>query len=105
MSLGYWKDGFDEDGPQLGMEDKMKLGAIVRDEITGFEGVAVSRTEYLFGCVSVGVQPVGLTEKGKPGDVVYFDEQRLDDASAATVGGPGDVPPPRSTPTRGGHHV
>lgn len=76
----------------------MELGDKVRDEMTGFEGIAVSRTEYLFGCVSIGVQPTGLTEKGKPRELEYFDEQRLSEASAAPVGGPGDHPPQRSTP-------
>ena len=75
----------------------MKLGDKVRDEITGFEGVAVSRTEYLYGCVQIGVQPTGLTENGKPKELEYFDEQRLTE-SEAPVGGPGDHPPQRSTP-------
>ena len=76
----------------------VKLGSVVRDAITGFAGVAVSRTEYLYGCVQVGVQRAGLDPKGKPEDVEYFDEQRLDETSAAPVGGPGDHPPQRSTP-------
>ena len=76
----------------------VKLGSKVKDSMTGFKGVAVSRTEYLYGCVSVGVQPRGLTEKGKSQELEYFDEQRLEDESDAPVGGPGDHPPPRSTP-------
>ena len=77
----------------------MKLGDRVRDKMTGFEGVAVSRTEYLYGCVSIGVQPTGLTDKdGKPKELEYFDEQRLSEESAAVTGGPGDHPPQRSTP-------
>jgi hypothetical protein len=76
----------------------VKLGSKVKDSMTGFEGVAVSRTEYLYGCVSVGVQPTGLTEKGKSQELEYFDEQRLSAASTAKTGGPGAVPPPRSHP-------
>ena len=76
----------------------MKLGSRVRDSITGFAGIAVSRTEYLYGCVQVGVQPVVLTPEGKPEEIVYFDEQRLSGTSAAVTGGPGDHPPQRSTP-------
>jgi hypothetical protein len=74
------------------------LGSEVRDSMTGFAGVVVSRTEYLYGCVSVGVQPAGLSPKGKPEGIVYFDEQRLDGESEAPVGGPGDHPPQRATP-------
>lgn len=76
----------------------MRLGEKVRDDITGFEGIADSRTEYQNGCVRIGVQPFGLNEKGEPGDVVYFDEQRLSAASTAKFGGPGGHPPQRSTP-------
>ncbi len=76
----------------------VELGSRVKDAMTGFEGVAVSCTKYLYGCVSVGVQPTELTPLGKPEDVVYFDEQRLEDKSDAPVGGPGDHPPQRSVP-------
>ena len=74
------------------------LGSRVKDSMTGFEGMAVSRTEYLYGCVSIGVQPTELRPNGKPEHVVYFDEQRLEYDSAAPIGGPGDHPPKRSTP-------
>ena len=76
----------------------MKLGSRVRDIITGFEGIADSRTEYQNGCVSIGVQPLELNKEGEPGDIVYFDEQRLGPGSKATKGGPGGHPPQRSTP-------
>ena len=76
----------------------VELGSRAKDSITGFAGVVVSRTEYMYGCISVGVQPTGLTPEGKPEDIVYFDEQRLEDKSDAPVGGPGDHPPQRPTP-------
>ncbi len=76
----------------------VKLGSRVKDGITGFAGFTVSRTEYLYGCVQIGVQPTRLTKDGEPKDIVYFDEQRLDETSVVPVGGPGDHPPPRSTP-------
>ncbi len=68
----------------------VKLGDKVKDSITGFEGVAVSRTEYLYGCVRVGVE--GST---KPGESFWFDEQRLSTASIATSGGNMPNPPSR----------
>ena len=33
------------------------LGNKVRDKVTGMEGIAVSRVEYLNGCVQYAVQP------------------------------------------------
>lgn len=40
----------------------IKLGRKVRDKITGMEGIAISRIEYLNGCVQYAVQP--LYKKG-----------------------------------------
>lgn len=65
----------------------VKLGETYRDGITGFEGVAVSRTEFLFGCVRVGLEPTELRE-GKPIDLQWFDEQRLVPAPPARADPP-----------------
>lgn len=70
------------------------LGTKVKDRITGFEGIATSRTEFLYGCVRVYVEPESLHD-GKPIEGQYFDEQRLEDQPTATTGGPGDAPAPR----------
>lgn len=79
----------------------IKLGSKVRDSITGFEGIATSRTEYLYGCVHVGITPTELRD-GKPVDSQWFDEQRVQvieerkpevsPASSATSGGPQPTP-------------
>jgi hypothetical protein len=69
----------------------------VTDSITGFSGIAICRTEYLHGCIRIGVQPTELHE-GKPIEAVYFDEQQLTEASQAKAGGPHDAPPPRQLP-------
>jgi len=37
--------------------DKVKLGQEVKDTITGFRGIAVTRTEFLQGCCRIEVQP------------------------------------------------
>lgn len=62
------------------------LGEKVRDKITGFEGIATARTEYLFECVRVCVETL---QDGKPTEA-WFDEQRLDMSipSSPTAGGP-----------------
>jgi hypothetical protein len=77
------------------------LGSKVRDTITGFEGIATGRGVYLNGCVSVCITRSELTKDGEP-KVEWFDEQRVEvvesgafraQPSAATAGGPQDVPP------------
>ena len=70
----------------------VKLGTRVRDSITGFAGIAVCRTEYLYGCVRIGVEPQEL-QNGKPVESQYFDEQRIEEASTAESGGPQPDPP------------
>lgn len=65
------------------------LGKQYTDSITGFVGVAVSRTEYLYGCVRVGLE--GAI---KPGESFWFDEQRLTETTNAISGG--DMPNPPS---------
>ena len=77
----------------------IQLGAKVQDQITGYEGIAVCRTEYLYGCVRVGVEAQTL-QGGKPAETQYFDEQRLDVCSTAPTGGFGDVPPRSDIPDR-----
>jgi hypothetical protein len=56
--------------------EPIALGDLVKDQITGFEGVAVGRTEWIFGCTRYGVEAERL-EGGKPLDTQWFDEQRL----------------------------
>ena len=70
----------------------VKLGTKVTDSIAGFSGIAVCRTEYLYGCVRIGVEPQELHD-GKPVEPHYFDEQRLEEASTAESGGPQPDPP------------
>ena len=52
----------------------VQLGEKYRDTLTGYEGTATSRSEYLYGCVRVCLE--GPDKDGKP-DEYYFDEQRL----------------------------
>jgi hypothetical protein len=73
----------------------VQLGQKVVDCLTGFTGVATAKTEYLYGCVRVLVEPTELSTDGKPVEGIWLDEQRLDPTSEATTGGPGPVPPGR----------
>jgi hypothetical protein len=79
-------------------DEMVKLGTKVTDSITGFTGIATSRTEYMFGCVRVAVEPAMVD--GKLPEAVHFDEQRLEDKPTAISGGPGDIPPARQIPRR-----
>lgn len=52
------------------------VGDSVKDTITGLTGIAVCRSEWLYGCVRVGVQPRTVTD-GKAPEIVYVDEPQL----------------------------
>ncbi len=73
------------------------LGSLVRDTITGFSGIAVGRTTWLYGCARITIEPTELRD-GKPIEPQWFDEQRVEiierraptvsASSSATTGGP-----------------
>ena len=56
---------------------KFELGTGLKDIITGFEGVAMGRTQYFTGCNHYGLISRTMTEKGKPDEWVWLDETRL----------------------------
>jgi len=66
------------------MPKGVKLGERYRDSITGFEGVATSRTEFVYGCIRVCLEGTG--DGGQPAEFV-FDEQRLTRTPSARSGG------------------
>ncbi len=53
------------------------LGLQVKDLITGMKGVAVARTEWLYGCARIGVEHEVIPKNGKPREMEWFDEQRV----------------------------
>lgn len=56
----------------------IELGEKVKDRITGFEGIAISRVEYLNGCVQYCVKPFKYsTREGKMLEGEYIDEGQL----------------------------
>lgn len=55
----------------------IKLGQKVRDKVTGFEGIATARVEYLSGCVQFCVKPK-MTEPGKMPEGQYIDDIYLE---------------------------
>ncbi|KKM88422.1 hypothetical protein LCGC14_1258970 [marine sediment metagenome] len=56
---------------------KIKLGQFVRDKITGNEGTAVARTEWMNGCVRINIQPLG-SKDGCPFETFVVDEPQLE---------------------------
>jgi hypothetical protein len=51
----------------------IELGREVEDRVSGFRGIAISRTTYLQGCDRIGVQPE-VDSEGKLPDIKDFDE-------------------------------
>lgn len=88
----------------------IKLGDKVRDNITGFTGIAIGRTEWLHGCARITIQPDKLDKDGKTLDACTFDEQQVELVKAQPVkvskqasagpGGPKRDPGRRNTPSR-----
>jgi len=56
---------------------KFKQGETLRDIVTGFTGVVVSRTDYISGCNNYRLQP-RVGEDGKLAEAVYVDEPALE---------------------------
>lgn len=56
---------------------KVTLGKQYKDSITGFWGVAVARTTYLYGCVRVLIAPTKLKDDGDFLPDCWFDEPQL----------------------------
>lgn len=78
---------------------RLELGDEVRDVVTGYQGIIVTRSEFLNKCVRHAVQSQELKD-GKPVDSQYFDEEQLEIVTAQKIrspkvvqtGGPRDVP-------------
>ncbi len=56
---------------------KAKLGKTYKDSISGFEGVAVCRSVYLYGCERVLLVPNKLKPDGDFLPDCWFDEAQL----------------------------
>jgi len=54
----------------------IELGQKVRDIVTGLEGIAVSRIEYLNGCIQYGIETES-EDGNKLNKTEYLDEGRL----------------------------
>lgn len=52
------------------------LGKQAKDKVTGFEGIIVGHTKYLFGCDCYGIAP--QAKEGKVNDTAWFDAGRVE---------------------------
>lgn len=58
---------------------KFEKGEVLRDRLTGYEGVVVARTDYITGCARYSLQPRILAkDTGRPQDWTTFDEGMLE---------------------------
>ena len=72
------------------------LGARVRDALSGFEGIAYGRIEYVTGCTQYQVVPP-VDKDGKRRDAEWFDEARLE-ITARPIALPGASAPVAPAP-------
>lgn len=79
----------------------IRLGEEVRCTVTGFKGIAVSRIEYLNGCVQYCVRPKA-GDDGKMPEAEYLDQQQLEvigkgiNVPQRDTGGPADPRAPKN---------
>ena len=60
------------------MNEKVKLGCEAKDKITGFSGIVVSVTEFMYGCRRLELIPRTLGKDGKVQEGAMFDEPQLE---------------------------
>ncbi len=56
----------------------IKLGNKVRDKVSGFEGIATAKVEFINGCIQFCVKPkITKDNKGKMPEGEYIDQGQL----------------------------
>ncbi len=55
----------------------VELGQKVKDTLSGVKGTAIGRTEFLYGCVRIMIQPKGEKD-GIPFDAFVVDEPQVE---------------------------
>lgn len=71
----------------MAVEFKFELGTKVRDVISGYEGVVIGRTEWLYGCHRYTIQARGLKD-GKPIDTICCDQEAVELIAESTQADP-----------------
>lgn len=65
----------------------MNVGDRVKEKISGFKGVIVAKTEWLYGCTRFTVQPEKLDKEGAVQKTETFDEPQLELIKTGAVKG------------------
>lgn len=73
--------------PKKAIEGTIELGDKVRDKITGFTGIAVATSIWLYGCNRIVVQPTELDKDGGKKCTDTFDEFQLEILEKSVVKG------------------
>ena len=60
------------------MKAKYELGDLLKDKVSGFKGIALSKSYYATGCVHFGLGATETTKDGGVHDWQWFDQSRLD---------------------------
>ena len=55
----------------------IELGQTVRDKVTGFKGIAITKCKYLNGCIQYSIQP-RVNDNGEIPKDQWIDEQQLE---------------------------
>lgn len=84
----------------------LELGQRMRDRVTGFEGIAIARVEYLNGCIQYCLKPE-MGENGKMPEGEYIDDQQLEviGVGLSLEKEPDGGPMPDTPPTRYGSRL
>ncbi len=56
---------------------KFECGDVLKDKVSGFVGVVMTRSEYYTGCIHYGLEARKLTKDNKLADWQFLDEMRL----------------------------
>lgn len=78
---------------ELVHSEHVELGDRVKDKVTGFTGIAIGRTDWLYGCTRISVLPEHLHD-GKPIDAHSFDEPQLEILARGVISTPKSGPTP-----------
>lgn len=76
-----------------------EFGRMLKDVITGFQGIATARIEFMTGCAQYGLTPVSADKEDK---TRYFDELRLVELPEGHVQLPSRASESGDTPKNGG---
>ena len=59
------------------MKQTVELGDIAKDSVSGFTGIVIAKTNFLFGCTRIGLKSRELHD-GKTIDAEWFDEPQIE---------------------------